>query len=335
MKGYFRYMLLLTLCILLTGCSKESEDFTAVSDTAEVHETQPAKTEYWQKQLDVNGTNVAQIIINARIGEIRTDSLYEVSLNRRNLDAQYAEETAEKLFDSYEKGDALQEEGILFTGLWDNQPCKFEVYGANAYFSLSNYRNGLYHCPEGEWAGAVPATAYIAEENSSEISREEAEQIAAGFLEKLGLASYRLARIEDLYWEPLEQSEEEEVKVRIAGVTPVNTWCEGYALTYARDIKGIMQDVEGYWYTTVQAQMRLGDEYNRNLEEITLYVTDFGVVDARASQLCNAKEHSLEGQQVILLHAISGEEIDPKTDAFSPYSEEQYYEIKPEKVPEL
>ncbi len=411
MNRYFRYLLLLIFCIFLTGCRERNDDFAAVNDTAEVHETQPEQAVYWQKQIDVNGANVAQIVINAKIGGMRTDSLYEVVLNRRNLDAKYAEETVARLMDSYEKEDAEQED-IYYTGLWDNQPCEFRVYDTSAYFYLSNYRNGLYHFPEGEWEGATPTVSYIVEENNSKISSKEAEQIGDGFLEKLGLDAYGLAKIEDLYWEPVEHLKEGvgfEVETHIVGSIPENTWCEGYVLTYARDIKGVLQDIEGYWHIhDTLGAIKLGEADNIGLEEITLYVTDFGVVDAWISQLCDAKEHSLEGEQVIeletakekfeeillsdpnrfadavsdnrlefnslelvyyadapdhispvwklsnfakpnweryetsdeeayqeviLIHAITGKEIDLITEAFIPYDDESYYKIEVEEVP--
>lgn len=400
MNRYFKYILLLTGCIFLAGCAKQDEDFAPVTDTDEVQETQAGKEVYWEKQFDVNGTNVSQIIINAKIGEVHTDSLYEVALSRKTLDARYAEETADSLFDSYEKEEVDAEERIGYTGYWDNQLYKLRVYDTGMHFFLANYKDGLYHFPEGEWESASSTQNYITEENNSKISSAEAEQIAGSFLAKMGLDIYHLAKIEDLYWKPEEEAASDDgFTVNVIGGMPSDTWCEGYVLTYARDIKGVCQDVEEYWYTTVESQMRMGHAYNSNLEKIVLYVTDFGVIDAWVSQLCDGEEHALEGQkivdleaaqkrfeeilisdpnrfaegisgnrlefnaldlvyyadapnhispvwrlsrfaepdwelapngmvhqQVILINAVSGKEIDPKTETFYPYIDEIYYE---------
>lgn len=304
-----RYLLFLcVICIFLTGCLSQDKGFAVVDDPDEIQDTQAEHAEYWQTQFNTDGTKVVQVSMNTKIGETQTHSLYDVMLSRCSFNEENARQWANMLFDNYKKQEASEDGYIEYIGYKDNIGCELSVSSSRLSFKLSNPKDGLYNCPEGNWYTAAREYHYWQSDNQSEITPVDAEQIADDFLEEVGLDGYQCAAVEDIYWLPVEETEyPDSIAIEDDGSISENTWCEGYALTYARDIHGIQQDVQPY-YDAMESDIQIiggaydeayGEAVNENLEQIVIYVTDFGVISFCAENICTVDETALDGTKTV------------------------------------
>lgn len=297
MRNFYVLTCLLLFVTLLSGCNESFDMDNNTTEFSEVYEN-TTSGDKWNVSLTVPGDKVHTISIDASVNMKEVpDEVYRVQLSSVKLDDAYFIDLTKKLFDNEvtAQGDTGEK---VYLGTVDSIPYTLTTgqYG----FSLEPEKYIDVISDEAKAAGKMmyPLHSYYTLDNHCKMTATDAKKVAAEYLIKMGYDEYKITGCANLVWETVENEQETGVKVELVENDEQDLWCEGYFLTFSRDIHGCAQDTNPYFYDSNESNVR-DLCYNTDLEQIYIEVTDKGVISFSAYQLCTVSETVYQAEDII------------------------------------